>query len=343
MNSALTTRVEGVALRPFTGLDALEAFAESQITLEITANSGRFSLLHGDTCTIPANDFASSGISVQIKDPDQLRKLVDPLVMKDWSDVALFIETADRPSSILKEKAVVFKDLLPHCPAEITLSQPGLGPDERILQNKFTGYRISVVLVLATSAEKENPLKPRRKGSILARVEFTVRPGLAGDSIQPKPMDEAKKKQLGIPASAWVFFDPKPAFLESEAFEDALDFYVDKEMLDEIQLLPASESKMSQILLYSSLVSALVAETSRVLNEEEDSALTAEQLAGQVLQLIKSKFPNRDIELLLDDLRTSPSRVTTEILSFGNHQKDLMFALKKMNGELDVVSDSDSE
>lgn len=343
-NASKVIRTEGIALRPFTGLKALDEALTTTVGLVFTTNSGATRLAPGEILSLGADEFDKLGLTLHLTDLEELKRAIDPLVMRDWRDVALFVEAKDRPSSTLKESVVIFSEKIANAPSEIPLNNPGATSPWRPLKNRHTGFEIRVLLVLTEGSEVENPLRPRVKGSILSEVTFVIKPVLGLDVIQPKPLDAQLKSALNLSPETWVYLNPSPDFLEAASFHDALDFYVDKDVLAEIQLLQPGDAEIVQLMLYSNLISGLVTEICRRLNDDGFEELNQDERTSQVIRLVRSKFPDTlSLDLLLDRIKTAPSQVVAEILANPEHSKGLLTRLRTLNGESNVVSDTDVE
>lgn len=335
---AMTSRSEGVALRPFAGLEALENFINNHVTLEVISNAGTFDVAHRGWLGLTTHDIERLGMRVRVQSADALRKLVDPLVM-ELKDVTIFIVAIDRNGSILRENFVVGELNLLDLRDEVQVNAAGSEPVHRILSNKRTGFRLEFALVQNRNIPGENAIRPRKRGALIAKAAWSVKPVSDGDAFQPDELTDDIRTNFGLGKDSWIYFDAKPEILTASTFAEAAALYVDKDLLNQIQLLTGQAQTLAEMLVYSSAITHIVYELSFAL-KADDAALDTEELSeSQMMRLFRKKLSRlTDLEIL-DRIKDEPARVVTEFLSNQGDYKNLLDALKELNGGSNELSD----
>jgi hypothetical protein len=336
--TALSSRSEGVALRPFTGLAALEAFLHEQVVLEVVSNAGNHSVPDGGWLGLSTNDIEKLGLQIRIQNPEGLRNVVDPVVM-DLNDVGLVVVALDRKGSVLRENHVLASLPISQVSESILLSEPGTDVPHRILSNRRSGFRIEMALVQLRDVDGENSIRPRRKGALIALAHWEVKPVSDGDMFQPEELTEKVRGNLGLSANTWMFFDSKPEILSATLFSDAASYYFDKDILDQVQILTGSQKTLAEMLVFSSAVTHLIYEFSLALREAAANIDQEELSESQIFRILRIKFKTKSDGEILDLVREEPARTVSEFLANPKDVKNLMAALKEMNGGASDLSD----
>jgi hypothetical protein len=338
--NAMPPRSEGVALRPFAGLGALENYLNENVRLEITSNASKEEIISRGRLGLTTEDITRLGVRVIIDSADQLRKNVDPIVM-NLDHVSVFLVARDRASSVLRENFVLAEIPLKDLSEEFVISEAGSDPPHRILSNSRSGFRIEFALVQNTDVPGENSIRPRKKGALIALSFWEVKPVSDGDAFQPKPLTDEIRKDLALSSQAWLHFDGKEEILTGELFTDAASFYVDMDLLSQIQILTGEPKAIAEMFLYSSAVTHMVYEFSMALRQE-GLQVDPEQLSdSQLFRLFRKKFDPKSDADMLERIKDEPGKVITDFLSKSKDYKNLLAAIKELNGGSDELSDFD--
>jgi hypothetical protein len=335
---AMTSRSEGVALRPFAGLEVLETFINENVLLEVASNAGKFDVAHRGWLGLTPHDIERLGLTINVQNADSLRKLVDPIVM-DLKDVTVFVVAIDRKASVLRENFVLGQFDLSSISNQIQISTAGGDEPHRILSNKRSGFRIEFALVQNKDIPGDNAIRPRKKGALIAKAAWEVKPVSDGDAFQPDELTDEIRENFGLSSDSWVYFDAKPEILTATSFVDAAAFYVDKDLLDQIQLLTGESQTLAEMLVYSSAITHLVYEFSFALRADDATVDPEELSESQMFRLFRKKFKNRTDAEILDLVKDEPGRVVTEFLANQSDYKNLLSALKELNGGTNELSD----
>ena len=338
----LSSRSEGVALRPFSDLQALEEFIDTNFILEVTSNNGTDPVPHGAWLGLAGTDFDQLGVRIKIDDVDKLKKLISPIVM-DLADVTFVLVAMDRGSSILRESHIVNQLELHELTAELNINESGSTPPHRLLSNRRSGFRIELAFVQNKDLPGDNPTRPRKKGALIAKASWEVKPVADGDVFQPEELTDELRIELGLSKDYWVYFERKPGFLSSKTFTDAASFYVDKKLLGQIQLLTGEPKRMAEMMIYSSAITHLIYEVSLSFNDQDFMPDTEELSESQVMRLLRLKFKDKDDSEIIEYIKGDPGRALATFLANPKDFKNLIGALEGLNGGANELSDFEDE
>lgn len=339
----MQVRSEGRSIRPFSGLDKLEDAVDNGLELRIT-NPGMegFVVRTQEAVFVPENYFAALSFELKLSNFHEVEKELKTICERSIDEVDFYVVAKDRPGAHLQDQFVLFHGKATELKDPLFFSG-ALNHEARVLSNRFTGFSIEFVLVYNRHG-LVNPLKPRTKGFILNQNRFDVRPTAKGDDqIQPKPLTKELKDQHGLGSNTLSYVYAKPDFLSASRFEDALDFYVDDELLLEIQQTTGPAGQLAEFALASLLIPALVASVVNRLNQEGDFTDTSsddQRDFGQVIRLLQKKS-DMETNQLFEILRDDPQVVVSKMLSNDNQLRKITATIKTMNGAGDAVSDPD--
>ena len=172
------------------------------------------------------------------------------------------------------------------------------------------GATVDIFVLLARALEPR-PLRPWRRGTWLARETFTIATEQAQRLFHPKPLDDETRKQLGLPRKTmrYVRMDVDP--LESHD-AGALDFYVDRELLDDLSARSRSPvSQAMQLQLAHDVVAAIVHAAAARESDLKGRTWTdlGDSLLARVLRIAAKAGPATE-EQLLRDVTGDPAKVT---------------------------------
>ena len=324
-------RSEGVTVRPFAGSDELQRAMEDQVTLSVETAQDTFTVSHSDKVTIPPSEMRVAGISLKVDDMDSILSKVDPMVMSR-SDVDVFVVAVDGPLSPLRTSEVLFHTQVEQLHKELRLNEKGVPSDSRVLSNVHGRYSIEVALVHNKDIASSSAVKPRRKGALLAKLVFTLKPTGINDQPRPKPMDQKQKSELGLDPNAWFFVKPSSSLLQAEAFEEAFEFYVDKALLDMLKVSKPGVHVAVESMLMTTLVQALCYEVADQLGElDEIDHEDAED--GAVMRMFKQRLGVKSLAEVAQQLEESPTKAATKMLSAGPLLKGIRDSLEEASDD----------
>ena len=102
-------------------------------------------------------------------------------------------------SSFLKNRFVIFSELLSKVPSQVVLAEQSKARHEALLDRKH-GFQIEVSLTLVKERAPKS-LAPYRKGSILAETSFGIKPNPNLNGLSPKALDAKAARDLKLPMS----------------------------------------------------------------------------------------------------------------------------------------------
>lgn len=331
LKSSDLIRNEGVAVRPFAGSRQLQESMEKNVKLEVETGQGKFDLTSSDTLAIPPSEMRVAGITLKVLDLDEIFKRVDPMVMSR-EDVDLYVVAIDGPTSPLRSSEVLYKAALSDFESAIPINRRGSQSDSRVLSNVHGRYSIELALVHNKELATKSALKPRKKGALLAKIQFSLKPTGINDQPKPKPMDKELKESLGLPSSSWFYLKTSPSLLEAPSFDEAFDFYVDRDLLDALKVAKPSAQGALEGLLVATLVQGLCFEVA-TLGSEAESLEEAELEDSAVVKMMKKRLGVKNFAELLDELTESPSKAATKMLAVNSLVKSFMGSLEEVSDE----------
>ncbi|MEO0027156.1 MAG: hypothetical protein RL716_487 [Actinomycetota bacterium] len=335
-----TSRSEGVALRPFTGVDKIEHKLKHDLTLEIQSNSGANSLSPDEWLFLTKGDISKLGLRLAIVDPDELLRVVDPLVM-DLADVEVLVVAYDRPGSPLRETEVIARLPIGDLGESIVLNAPGSVPHSRILNNKQSGFKIEFALVQSRDVEGENSIRPRTRGALISKAVFEVKPVLSGESFQPEPLTESERERLGLGPDVLMYVDPQTTLLSAESFRESARFFVHESILANIQFMTGDVSLLAQSYLLDCFISGFVYSVSNAIASSEDFDSNS-FIESSTFRLIANKNKSLSNEALINELTEAPHRIVANWQSDKVTSKAQLLMFKNLTGGSNDLSDSDS-
>jgi hypothetical protein len=331
-------RSEGIALRPYAGLEPLENHLHSQVFLSVRYNEGTQNVGNKKTLELSPKDLVNIGLSISLGSIEQLVTLVNPLVMSP-EDVDVLVVAMDRPTGVLKDQVLVYREPLLKCIPEIMIAESGAEKIGRMFGNARAGFKIELAFVHNKDIEGDFSIRPRRKGALLAKAVFEVRPVAIGDSLQPTELTPKVREDNGLGPDVWMFFDPKPGLLDSDSFDDALAFYVDKRVLESAKVVPQPTKTIIEAALLSNAMNSFVHCISNALKEEHLPDM-ADLQSSQVMRYLAGQFPKISFEDLLNDVREQPQVVAAKMTGNPKIAKKLFSQLETIGDSTDDLSDN---
>lgn len=335
---AMSSRSEGVALRPFSELQALEDFLDANFTLEVASNSAVDLVPHGSWLGLAGSDIQQLGVKIKIDDVEKLRSLFSPIVM-NLTDVSAVLVVLDRSSSVLRESIVLGQMGLDEISNELIVNRSGSVPPHRILSNRRTGFRIELAFVQNKDVPGNNPTRPRKKGALIVKAAWDVKPVADGDVFQPKVLTDEIRAEKGLLKNEWVYFEAKSALLSGTTFSDAAAFYVDEKLLGQMQLLTGETKRLAGMMLYNSAMTSLIYELSLSFGQPDFSPDEEELSESSIMRILRIKFKEQSDQDLIEYVRDEPSRALAEFLANPLDFRKFMEALEGLNGGTNELPD----
>lgn len=331
MKSPDLMRNEGVAVRPFLGSRELQESLEKNLILEVETAQGKFELSSSDALTIPPSEMRVAGITLRTVNLDAIYKHVDPMVMSR-DDVDVYVVAVDGPTSPLRSLEILYHAPVSDFAQLLVLNNRGSQSDSRVLSNVHGRYAIEVALVHNKELKTTSALKPRRKGALLAKAEFNLKPTGVNDQPKPKPMDKELKQSMGLPASSWFYLKTSPSLLEAQSFDEAFEFYVDKDLLDAQKVAKPSAQGAIEGLLVTALVQGLCYEVAS-LGDEAEGLEPSDLEDSAVVKMMKKRLGANNFGEVFAELSESPAKAATKMLAVNSLAKSLMGSLEEVIDE----------
>lgn len=325
------SREEGVALRPYDGLDALEVFLKGNCRLSVKSNEGTDHLEPDAKLVLGSRDLVQLGLTIGFGNIDELNRLVRALVM-DIEDVDVMIVARDLPSSTLRESHVLNHFPFREITSEYIVSAAGTDNHSRILRNSATGFQLEVAFVLNKNNPGDNSIRPRTLGALIAISKFILKPYESSDTLQPEPLRKDVRDRLNLPDSTLWYVEATPMLLTAANFRDAVRFYVHENLLSEAQFLAGDAGYLGQALVLDHFVTSLVYEVSRALNLQEVPD-EQEILDSQVMVWLSKRAGLELSDALLEKAKTQPEYLLALLNAKQAMTKKILKGFKALNEE----------
>lgn len=324
-------RSEGISVRPFAGSRELQNTVESLLSLEVKTAQETYVLTSSDRVTIPPSEMRVAGLTLKLSDLDRLLSQADPMV-QSRDDVDFIVVAVDGPISPLRAVEILHRAPLKELTTTIELNTLGAQSSSSVLSNVNGRYSIEFALVHNKDIESTSAIKPRRKGALLAKSVFTIKPTGVNDQPKPKPMDQAEKTKLGLSTQTWFYLKAKASLLETPTFEDAFDFFVDKELLDALKVAKPAARAAIETALLTVLVQGLCQEVAA--RAEEALDLDQEDIeSSAVIRMLKKLLNLKTFDDLMEQLQESPSKAAAQMLAKKSVLSGLMKSLEEVSDD----------
>lgn len=159
------------------------------------------------------------------------------------------------------------------------------------LQAPHGGCVLDAYVALA-GARDPAPLRAWRKGTWLAQIRVTIRTDLGSVGFVPRPLTEETKVEFGLPSGTVRFVrlaDESP--LTPDVSEDAVELYVDSDLLARVSAAPNSpQSRVFQLQLFLDVVAGIL-ESARL--DTDFPRVTVAEIEGSLLQRVIAMLAGR--------------------------------------------------
>lgn len=193
-------------------------------------------------------------------------------------------------------------------------AQDGKRPES--LEDRRHGFDVICQILLARNQHNTVPLRPAQAGTILAEIEFGIKPVPNGIGLNPKPLTDEVRKKFGLSNKTELFVNAEPGLLEAREIQDNIQVYIHEDIY---RLVSTQKDKLVAKYLLAAGLNALeqvVYLISAELKDASDSDLAeyAESLPPIVslihfhVEALKQDDLREEAKLLVA-LRDRPSRV----------------------------------
>ena len=338
------SREEGAELRPFTGLEVFEDLLAGSHLIAST--------LYGEVEIIAGGSGQLNGLSVD-KVGYRLKLQIGSSEMANLchsfglkvEQIDLVVIARDQKSSTLHE-AEILKVLNGSSLSSEVILVARDEPRSRLMTNRYTGFEFEAFLILNADVSPR-PLKPRRKGTILAQTKFAINILDKKSGLKPYPLTAQVREDNELPSGVWLWVEEQSeSLLEAVSLKDAFTIYVDEEILNLMSRLsgPARSFALQTIIApaFAQIVRSISAELSLPLNID----FKFDGNGSAVLKLLFKKFQKVKASINYDEfveiLRNKPSHAVAYSLAQttgpAGSKSDVKKWINDLIGENDVPS-----
>jgi|688.fasta_scaffold225915_2 hypothetical protein len=338
------SRSEGQAVRPFVGLNGLQALLD-QAWVYLNTGYDEAPVLTNTSVPVSHRHISKMGVRLDLKvDAHQLMQVVSETTIP-LDSITVVVIAKDAGPSPLSETEVVKIATLDQLIAPLTITKTGDSSRSRIMTNKFDGYSLQIVMVLNHDLEPK-PLRPRRKGTILASSSLTISTSDPRGGLKPQKLTNEIRQENLLPSSTWFFVKKLDSYLDAQSLSDAFVVYVDEKILDNSQKLSGGARRVTEHMFTVPALTEVIHGVSRELGDGDYDDDAYVDGSSAVLSLIYNRVTKVSGETLshadfLKMLRENPGRVASLSLAAGEMKRRLNVAVDKLIGE--EVSGEDEE
>jgi hypothetical protein len=141
----------------------------------------------------------------------------------------------------------------------------------------MAGFDVRVFLYMAQNNSSDT-FAPKRAGTWLSHVEFSVRPLSALTRFSPSPMSEEDRKIFGLPKGCLTYVRVGDDLLEAESLEEEVEVYVDADVLNLLQeRLNEPVSAQIQLDLATTTLTAVISKIASIVRSGQSDLTFLEQ------------------------------------------------------------------
>ena len=338
------SREEGAELRPFTGLEVFENL--------LARSSLIASTLYGEIEIVAGGSGQLGGLSVD-KVGYRLKFEINLSEMAtlcqgfglNAEQIDLVVLVRDQKYSTLHEAEILKVLNGSELGSEVILVARD-HPRSRLMTNRYTGFEFETFLIL-NSDVSPRPLKPRRKGTILAQTKFTVNILDKKGGLKPYPLTAQIRDDNELPNAVWLWVEEQnESLLEAVSLRDAFKIYVDEEILILVNRLSGPARSFALQTIIAPALAQIVRSTSAELSLPLNIDFKFDGNGSAVLKLLFKKFQkvNASInyEEFIEILRDKPSHAVSYSLAqttgLAGTRSDVKKWINELIGENDVPS-----
>jgi hypothetical protein len=295
-------------IRPFQDASNTQRFFENHLTIDLI-NDGKISeqIVAGSTVRVSAEQLmvrtiALSGISHELE--AIIYRDVAKIENSDPSKIELIVVAVSR---FLKQTEVIKRIKL----SSLSMLGNKIELESKVFQCVHHGWEVLVALVISESFEPKVGF-PWRKGTWLAKVHYSVANPVEGIGFTPRVLSDEVRNYLSLhpQTTRYSMLSEGVSILECSNLDDALEFYVDENILTSLSAAPSSAfSILEQTRIFIDALGFIVSEISRAEGFRE---LTMEDVEGSLchkILILLAGDGRQSQDAWLSEWQISPSKV----------------------------------
>lgn len=285
----VAVREEGIALRPFSGVDALERTLQEMVHLRVTTGVTSTTIGHSQAFAFEKDELLHCGLQIVLNDVNEITKAALPLVQND-DDIDWVVVAEDGVRAAVRGSQIVRTGSISELPDEIEIAKAAEPNSGLVLGHPHASRTIKFLLVHNKNTDTTSSTKPRTKGAILGVITFDLLIQPAQETLQPIPLSDELRKEFNIDQNSWFFFKTEAEdMLDSQTLDGAFRFYIDDQMLRKYSGAARPIRESFQWMLYGLVVTNLILNVHSILKSEEAATITATSAINRLFQSVFSK------------------------------------------------------
>lgn len=331
---------ERPSVKPFAGLESLQALLD-QVQLELRSKGLDVKRIEaGSGFRAEHQEIRELGLALTFDswDSEALAKAVDDSGLPQEDIEVVVISDAQ----FLRNRSVHGRTPIANVKGSLPIAaQDGKRPES--LEDRRHGFDIVCQILLSRDQSIAVPLRPKQAGTILAEIDFSIKPVPNGIGLNPKPLTDEMKEKFGLSNKTELFVNAEPGLLEAREIQDNIQVYIHEDIY---RLVSTQRDKLVSKYLLSAGLNALEQVVYLVSAELKDASESDLEEYAQNLPPIVSLIhfhvdALRQVDLreetkLLAALRDHPSKVAAVLSGTRSNVKSWLSVLSPDDEESDA-------
>jgi len=218
---------ERPSVKPFAGLELLQKLL-NQVQLELRSKGLDVKRIEaGSGFRAEHQEIRELGLALTFDswDSEAIAKAVDDsgLPLEDIEVVVI------SDAQFLRNRSVHSRTPIASVKGSLPIAaQDGKRPES--LEDRRHGFDIICQILLARDQSIAVPLRPKQAGTILAEIDFSIKPVPNGIGLNPKPLTNEIKAKFGLSTKTELFVNAEPGLLEAREIQDNIQVYIHEDI-----------------------------------------------------------------------------------------------------------------
>lgn len=301
---------EQPVLRPFEGMDQLQAIAAGIMLIVEVAGDDPARLLNGATYRSEFADLRKLGLALKF-DFQKVALDVALSQAKLGREEIKVLVVIDAP--FLRNRQTIDLGEITNLDKTHVLCSKD---DDRnpVFKDRRHGFNVEINFVLAVD-KKIRPLSPYRKGSVLASVSFAIKPLKDGLGLTPRPLVEDERRRLRVPATTEIFIEVFDELLKIETFDGNVTIWMNEDLYEICRQKPKQSEYYLKAAANHTLIQIVYLVSAELKETLPDALHDIEQNPPMVINLLNREFKKLHANTMLRGtsfvsvLRSKPEKI----------------------------------
>lgn len=326
---------ENPVLRPYDHLEEFEKMVED-VQLDVFTYTTPVKCGPGETVIVDSVELRQLGLKITPMWQDNRVASALQEIQLSEGDVEVVVVV---DAGFLRQRSVVSRCSLTELESGLTVVELGKGRP-RAMQDKRQGYVLSLHLVLARELGRA-PLRPWRKGTVLAETSFRIKPSFDFAGLDPEPLTEDVIREHQLPRQTHTFvLNESDSLLDLESLHGNLRVFVNEDIYAVCSsqrdaatvqhMMAAAISALGQIVY---MVSEELAQRTDIERLEDDRPPIV-----RVIEAALDSVPGKSVDLtesLVKTIRSNPQKVAAALTGAHSFSKRSLTILSTTSDDVE--------